>query len=389
MEMKTKKEVGGNWKVQKLGDLVSILSGYAFDSKLFNDTQGVPLIRIRDIVRGYSETFYNGDFDDRYFIKRGDLLIGMDGEFNLARWSGENALLNQRVCKIEVTNRKVLDPNYMLYFLPLQLKLIEDKASFVTVKHLSVKDINSILIPLPPLAMQQRIAAILDAADALRRKDQELLRKYDELAQAIFIDMFGDPVKNEKGWEVKKFMDLGKLDRGVSKHRPRNAPELLGGDYPLIQTGDVANSGGIIKTFKATYSDLGLKQSKLWSKGTLCITIAANIAKTGLLDFDACFPDSIVGFQPNNKLSNSVYIQFWIGFLQKILEDNAPESAQKNINLEILRGLDVICPPIELQNEFELKIQLLNCLKEKSPQPIDEILFDSLLHQAFNGELKA
>jgi type I restriction enzyme S subunit len=269
------------------------------------------------------------------------------------------------------------------------LAQIESGTSGSVRDSLKFSALSKIKIPLPPLATQQRIAAILDAADALRRKDQELLRKYDELAQAIFIDMFGDPVKNEKGWEVKKFMDLGKLDRGVSKHRPRNAPELLGGDYPLIQTGDVANSGGIIKTFKATYSDLGLKQSKLWSKGTLCITIAANIAKTGLLDFDACFPDSIVGFQPNNKLSNSVYIQFWIGFLQKILEDNAPESAQKNINLEILRGLDVICPPIELQNEFELKIQLLNCLKEKSPQPIDEILFDSLLHQAFNGELKA
>jgi len=247
--------------------------------------------------------------------------------------------------------------------------------------------LSKIQIPLPPLPIQKRIAEILDAADALRRKDQELLQKYDELAQAIFIDMFGDPVKNEKGWGTFKFQTLGTLDRGVSKHRPRNAPELLGGDYPLIQTGDVANSGGIITKYRSTYSEIGLKQSKMWPKGTLCITIAANIAKTGILNFDACFPDSIVGFKPNSKVSNSVYIQYWIGFLQKILEDNAPESAQKNINLEILRGLDVISPPIELQNEFEIKIHLLNKIKTNSSNNIDESLFQTLLQKAFKGEL--
>ena len=249
--------------------------------------------------------------------------------------------------------------------------------------------IEDLQIPLPPLPIQKRIAEILDAADALKRKDQALLKKYDELAQAIFIDMFGDPVKNEKGWETKKFQELGTLDRGVSKHRPRNAPELLGGKYPLIQTGDVANSGGIITKYRSTYSEIGLKQSKMWSKGTLCITIAANIAKTGILDFDACFPDSIVGFKPNDKVSNSVFVQFWIGFLQKILEDNAPESAQKNINLEILRGLDVICPPVVLQNKFEKIIEQLNLVKCSNSKFVADNLFQTLIQKAFKGELVA
>jgi type I restriction enzyme S subunit len=199
--------------------------------------------------------------------------------------------------------------------------------------------------------------------------------------------MFGDPVKNEKGWDVLKFEKLGSLDRGISKHRPRNAPELLGGDYPLIQTGDVANSKGLITNFRSTYSELGLRQSKLWPKGTLCITIAANIAKTGILQIDACFPDSIVGFIPNPKLTNSIFIQFWIGFLQKILEDNAPESAQKNINLEILRGLDVICPPVELQNDFSERISQLISTKDVNPIIGSEKLFNSLIQKAFKGEL--
>jgi len=250
------------------------------------------------------------------------------------------------------------------------------------------KFLKEIEIPLFPLSAQKKAIAILDKADTLRKKDQQLLQYYDDLAQSLFIDMFGDPVKNEKGWEEKKMSQLGKLDRGVSKHRPRNAPELLGGKYPLVQTGDVANSGGIINSFKSTYSEIGLKQSKLWPKGTLCITIAANIAKTGVLNFEACFPDSIVGFVPN-ILSNNCFVQFWFQFLQKILEDAAPESAQKNINLDILRNLDVIAPPITLQNQFAEQIQNIEQQKEKLKLQMQESenLFQALLQKAFNGGL--
>lgn len=173
------------------------------------------------------------------------------------------------------------------------------------------------------------------------------------LIKAQFIEMFGDPVTNPKGWTVEKLSEMGEVNRGVSKHRPRNDPKLLGGKYPLIQTGDVANAGLYIVDYSSTYSDFGLAQSKMWNKGTLCITIAANIAKTGILAFDSCFPDSIVGFVPNNR-TNTYFINYWFSFFQKILEEQAPESAQKNINLRILYELDIICPPIILQNDLRL-----------------------------------
>ncbi len=140
--------------------------------------------------------------------------------------------------------------------------------------------------------------------------------------------------------------------------------------------------------YKSTYSDIGLNQSKKWPKGTLCITIAANIAKTGILDFDACFPDSVVGFVPNEK-SNSVFVLFWMSFLQKILEDSAPESAQKNINLAILRDLDFLNVPIELQNQFAERVQKTEVQKAQAQQSLEkaEELFNSLLQRAFKGEL--
>jgi type I restriction enzyme, S subunit len=243
-------------------------------------------------------------------------------------------------------------------------------------------------ISLPPLDEQRRIAAILDKADAIRRKRQEAIQLTEELLRSTFLEMFGDPVVNRKGWPKEPFGNVGELDRGRSRHRPRNAPELLGGSYPLIQTGDISNSGGYIRAFSQTYSEKGLAQSKMWPVGTLCITIAANIARTAILTIEACFPDSVVGFTPNKKVRTE-YIQWWMSFLQKILEETAPESAQKNINLEILRNLEVPLPPMDLQNLFVSCVKRTEKIKDTLRGAIsqDNHLFSSLVQRAFRGEL--
>lgn len=153
--------------------------------------------------------------------------------------------------------------------------------------------------------------------------------------------------------------ELGELNRGVSKSRPRNKPELLGGPYPLVQTGEVTAAELYITGYENTYSELGLAQSKMWPKGTLCITIAANIAQTAVLGFDACFPDSVVGFISREEVTQ-IYIHYWFGFFQKILEEQAPQVAQKNINLKILSDLLVMVPPMKLQNQFIAFIEQLD-----------------------------
>ena len=163
--------------------------------------------------------------------------------------------------------------------------------------------------------------------------------------------MFGDPVTNPREWETLSLDKLGELNRGVSKARPRNSPDLLDGIYPLVQTGEVSDSDTYITNFEQTYSEKGLAQSKMWQAGTLCITIAANIAQTAILTFDACFPDSVVGFVANDK-TKQLFIHYWFKFFQKILDEQAPQVAQKNINLKILRELQVIVPPKPLQDEF-------------------------------------
>ena len=155
-----------------------------------------------------------------------------------------------------------------------------------------------------------------------------------------------------------------------------------------MQTGDVANCDGYVRRYNSTYSDIGLRQSKMWPAGTLCITIAANIAKTGILTFNACFPDSIVGFIADDPATVE-FVRVWLSFLQKSLEDTAPESAQKNINLALLRNLAVPFPPIDLQRKFACRAEAVEKLKTAQRAALAQLdaLFASLQYRAFRGEL--
>ena len=171
-------------------------------------------------------------------------------------------------------------------------------------------------------------------------------------------------------------------------HRPRNDPSLLGGAHPLIQTGDVARATDFISTYSSTYSDLGLRQSRMWKKGTLCITIAANIADTAILSFDACFPDSVVGFDSGSQAVNH-YVHSWFKIVRSELERLAPAVAQKNINLAILRDLDIIWPDlqeVERYHQFTRKLLDQRVQLEANQKCLGDG-FASLQHRAFNGEL--
>lgn len=244
--------------------------------------------------------------------------------------------------------------------------------------------LEKVEITLPSLDVQREIVSILDKINALIEQRRLQLKKLEELVKARFVEMFGDPVSNSKGLQEATLPEIGIFGRGVSKHRPRNDPKLLGGKYPLIQTGDVATADLYILSYTSTYSDIGLAQSKIWNKGTLCITIAANIAKTAILDFDACFPDSVVGFMANDK-TNNVYIHYWFSFFQRILEEQAPESAQKNINLKVLSELKVICPEKEEQDKFADFVAQIDKSKATVQKALDEtqLLFDSLMQKYF------
>jgi len=140
--------------------------------------------------------------------------------------------------------------------------------------------------------------------------------------------------------------------RGKSKHRPRNDERLYGGEIPFVQTGDIRNAGHILSSFTQTYSEFGLEQSKLWKKGTLCITIAANIAETSILGFDACFPDSIIGFVANQNKTSEKYVEYLLSSLKSKLESKSTGSAQENLNLAAFSNLRLPFPSLEKQEKI-------------------------------------
>ena len=150
-------------------------------------------------------------------------------------------------------------------------------------------------------------------------------------------------------WEYKTLDQLGTVSRGKSKHRPRNDPKLFGGKYPFVQTADVKNADYYITKYSDTYNESGLAQSKLWDEGTLCITIAANIADTGVLAFPACFPDSIMGFVPFEGVANTRFIKYCFDRLQRDCKQISQGTAQDNLSWEKLSTIKFCIPEYKEQ----------------------------------------
>lgn len=153
-------------------------------------------------------------------------------------------------------------------------------------------------------------------------------------------------------WELKTLDQLGTVSRGRSKHRPRNEPSLFGGIYPFIQTADVKSANFYITEYDTTYNEKGLAQSKLWHPGTLCITIAANIADTGILAMDACFPDSVMGFIPYEGVSDVRFVKYCFDILQANCKKISQGAAQDNLSWEKLSTIQFPAPPIENQRKI-------------------------------------
>ncbi|MCL2250249.1 MAG: restriction endonuclease subunit S, partial [Oscillospiraceae bacterium] len=266
------------------------------------------------------------------------------------------------------------------------------------------ENILAFAFPVPPLPEQNRIVAriesLFEKLDRAKELVQSALDSFETRKAAILHKAFTGELtakwREEHGfgiesWEERPLGKCGTLERGRSKHRPRNAPELFGGCYPFIQTGDVAVSDMYITEHKQTLSEVGLNQSKLFPKGTLCITIAANIGDVAILSYDSCFPDSVVGFLPNES-TDVKFIYFAMSVLQSRLDAEAPATAQKNINLKVLNEIMLCIPPLSEQQEI---VRILDGLleKEKTVQELSsriekiDHMKKAILARAFRGEL--
>jgi len=286
---------------------------------------------------------------------------------------------------------------YHLLGAPQVFSQFDRLAAGSTVRNLNIDLAGRVLVPVPPAQEQSRIVAILDEAfegiAIAKANAEKSLQNARELFESKLYALLGKEAAN---WSRKTLREVSiDFGRGKSKHRPRNDPKLYGGPYPFIQTGDVRGAEHLITEYTQTYSEAGLAQSKLWPRGTLCITIAANIAETGVLDFDACFPDSVIGVVVDERQTSSKYLEYMLQTVKADLKAKGKGSAQDNINLATFENERFPFPDLGSQarivgllDDLSSEVQRLEGLCALKLTALDE-LKKSLLSQAFAGELKS
>ena len=368
----------------KLPELCSIQYGYAFDSTCFTeDSTYLPLVRIRDVKRGYSETFYSGNYPNDYIIDNGSLLVGMDGEFNIARWKGGKALLNQRVCKI--TARKNVDEEYLRFALTKALKEIENRTSFVTVKHLSAKELNRLEIDIPDYRVQISISGTLTKIENIIFTRQQQLQKLDELVKARFVEMFGDD-KYSKTPLINLITEGAGLSYGIVQPGDSGT-----GDMGVLRPVDMVN--GEISTHSIKYIDrsIGASFKKTELVGDeLLITVRGTTGVTALTDSrfkNMNVTRGIAVIRYDRRKINPIYLNAFLNTdeSQQYIQEHTRGATLQQINLSDLRVHMIPVPPIELQEKLADFIQQVDKSKVAVQKSLDEaqFLFDSLMQQYF------
>ena len=391
-----------NWNKVKISDVGFVQGGYAFASTEYLDA-GVPLIRISNIQNDGVELKSNTVFVDTeylkikkdFVIKKNDVLIAMSGAttgkfgiYDLAIPS----LLNQRVGRIKLDFTKI-DQKYFYYFMFQIQNLILGNAYGAAITNISPADIASIQIPLPPLPIQKQIASILDKADELRKKDKQLLAKYDELLQSVFYEMFGDLTKNQKKWKMKSFEDVSiKITDGTHQ-----SPKFLNTGIPFLLVSNIVDNEITYNTNKfiseKEYLEL-IKRTPI-EIGDILITTVGSYGNPAIVKSkkEFCFQRHIGYIKPNHKLIN---VEYFFGamksdFVKRQIEKKVRGVAQKTLNLSELKTLQLPLPSNDIQHKFATIVKNLEHQKKQIKSQIEqsEKLFQSLLKRAFEGNLQS
>ena len=374
----------------ELKEICKVQCGFAFDSKKFTeDSSYYPLIRIRDVKRGFTQTYYTGEFSSEYIVHKGDLLVGMDGEFNIARWNSDDALLNQRVCRI-ITNNNT-NEEYLRFYLKRTLKLIESKTSFVTVKHLSAKELNSLKLNLPCIEDQQRISKQLSTLELMIRKNKQVLELLDELVKARFVEMFGDPIQNSKGYPIRQFSDyiisLTSGSRGWAKYCVDDGKEWF---ITIKNVKDCHIITDNIQPIDAP-SNAEAKRTKV-EEGDLLISITADLGRTGVVtkevaEHGAYINQHLSCIRIDREILNPLYVAYYMespAGKRQFMQKN--QSAVKaGLNFNSINSLKLLVPPMEEQNKFIRFVKQIDKSRSRIQKSLEasQELFDSLMQEYF------
>lgn len=369
--------------MKKLTDICDIQYGYAFDSTCFTeDDSYLPLVRIRDVKRGFSETYYSGKYLEEYIVHAGDLLIGMDGEYNIARWKSSDALLNQRVCRL--TAKEGTNEDYLRFAMVKALKIIEDKTAFVTVKHLSARELSKLELYMPSLEKQNRIACILSKLETIIRFREKELESLDNLIKARFVELFGDINVNDKGWDIQPLGELCTIVRGGS---PRPIDKYLGGDVPWIKIGDATDGESVyLSSTKEHIMQEGISKSRMVKAGSLIFAnCGVSLGFARIITFDGCIHDGWLAMEDIDKRLDKIFLLQALNQMTEHFRKIAPAGTQPNLNTVIMKAHRQVIPPIKMQREFIAFVAQIDKSKIAVQKALDQtqLLFDSLMQEYF------
>ena len=345
----------------KLGDVATYINGYAFKPEDRGE-EGLQIIRIQDLTgNSYDLGFYNGKYPKKIEINDGDVLISWSASLGVYVWNGGKALLNQHIFKVKF-DKVDIDKSYFVYAVRYKLNDMGKKTHGATMKHIVKRDFDATEIPYPPLKKQIEIAINLDKVLMVIKERKRELKLLDELIKARFVEMFGDPVKNPKGWEVVTIGDIvTEVRYGTSK------PAVEGGKYPYLRMNNLTADGHLdLNDLK--YIDIPDDEIEkcVVRKGDVLFNRTNSIelvGKTVVFDLqeDMIIAGYIIRVRLNKRLLPEILSQYMnLEALKDILRSMAKGAVnQANINAQELQSIKVYIPDMELQKQFiEMKNQV-------------------------------
>ena len=348
-----------NWTYKRIGDVCTVERGGSprpIDTFITDSDDGINWIKIGDaddsmyITKTEQKIKPEGMKKSR-FVEPGDFLLSNSMSF------GRPYILKIDGCihdgwLVLRDNNGAFDKRFLYFYLssPTTYRRFKSMAVGGVVNNLNSEMVRKVEVPIPPMNEQIEIVNILEKAQEIISARKQQLTELDNLIKARFIELFGDPLRPTHS---NLLGDIAVLERGRFSPRPRNDPRYYGGDYPFIQTGDIANCGHRLSTYRQTLNERGIHVSKKFTRGTIVIAIVgATIGATAILEIDVYAPDSVIGINVDEKLYNNVFLETLLQFWQPELLRIAPESARANINLSILQNIPIVDVGLELQEQF-------------------------------------
>lgn len=360
-----------NWTYKKVKEVCDKESSNIVLNKIENNTGDFPLYGASGFVKGIN--FYHREEPYIGIVKDGSGV----GRVNV--FPAKSSLVGTMQY---ILPKKDCSLKYLCYVLQ-GLKL--DK--FVTgaaIPHIYFRDYGECTIPVPPLPTQSRIVSELDLLQSLIDKQKAQLKEYDTLAQSIFYDMFGDPVENEKGWEVKKLGEICEVYRGGS---PRPIEQYLGGTIPWIKIGDATKGDDIyLHQTKEHIIEEGLKKTRFIHSGSLIFAnCGVSLGFARIITFDGCIHDGWLAFDNISNCIEKVFLLKSLNFCTSYFRSIAPDGTQPNLNTTIMKSFKQILPPMDMQKQYIGKVETIERLKAKIEQSLIEAqrLFDCKMDEYF------